>query len=96
MKFKLEEKKKTYRKFHHERVDDTANYSDEVKGVPRIFEIALNVNLKVNVSKAVLKIGYLMFPVLGHCRDEHQPNQTSTKDNDKKRVIVWTWMDSIA
>ena len=42
---------KTYGKLHHERVNDTANYSDEVKSVPRIFEIALNV--KVNIRKAI-------------------------------------------
>ena len=47
----LEGREKTYGKLHHERVNDTANYSDEVKSVPRIFEIALNV--KVNIRKAI-------------------------------------------
>jgi hypothetical protein len=31
----------TYSKLHHERVNDTANNSDKVKGIPGILEVTL-------------------------------------------------------
>ena len=46
----------THRKFHHQSVDNAAKNSDEVKSVPRIFEIALKKSHYEQMIKVTTKM----------------------------------------